>query len=254
MVGLEPRCRPLPKPCRQATALFLLALSAAVPARLGATTTSTSRPSTCFGTSSHGRLENGCQLPRAGAGFEAYSHVGVDAGRTFVHCRVRYVVVSAYESLHASHPEWRFVYGETGLRTGGPFPPHKTHRNGLSVDFMVPVRDSRGSVARLPDTAQTRYGYDTEFDHAGRAGALSIDFEALASHLAALAQSASEYGAPIRRVTFDPELQRRLRTTSAWPKIAHLPFTRRSAWVRHDEHYHVDFDVPCAPDRPGRQP
>jgi penicillin-insensitive murein endopeptidase len=26
---------------------------------------------------------------------------------------------------------------------------------------------------------------------------------------------------------------------------ANIPFMNRQAWVRHDEHYHVDFAFPC---------
>ena len=43
--------------------------------------------------------------------------------------------------LERTQPGVKFVYGETGWPDGGPMPPHRTHRNGMSVDFMVPVRD-----------------------------------------------------------------------------------------------------------------
>ena len=30
-----------------------------------------------------------------------------------------------------------------------------------------------------------------------------------------------------------------------------LPFMQGKPWIRHDEHYHVDFAVPCEPLREG---
>ena len=64
------------------------------------------------------------------------------------------------------------VYGETGKREGGPFPPHRTHRNGTSVDFMVPVRDADGDSVPLPTWPWNRFGYDLEFTLDGR-----LDFD-----------------------------------------------------------------------------
>ena len=27
--------------------------------------------------------------------------------------------------------------------------------------------------------------------------------------------------------------------------IEHVQFSKQRSWVRHDEHYHVDFSIPC---------
>jgi penicillin-insensitive murein endopeptidase len=48
-------------------------------------------------------------------------------------------------------------------------------------------------------------------------------------------------------VIFDPKLRLRLVGTPAWSDIKELPFMTKPAWIRHDEHYHVDFEVPCRP-------
>lgn len=67
--------------------------------------------------------------------------------RTDVHCTAAEIVIAAYEEMAKTHPDVELVYGETGLARGA-FEPHKTHQNGLSVDFFVPVRDGEGeSVA-----------------------------------------------------------------------------------------------------------
>ena len=95
--------------------------------------------STCFGSTADGSLENGWKLPSSGPNFEAYSSLGSLLGRTYVHSDVHDVVLTAYTALEEAAPDKVFVYGETGKKSGGEFDPHKTHRNGLSVDFMVPV-------------------------------------------------------------------------------------------------------------------
>jgi penicillin-insensitive murein endopeptidase len=202
--------------------------------------------STCLGTTSRGALRDGVQLPRAGDNFEAYSLAGHVAGRTYVHSAVRDVVLQAYASLQRARPGTLYVYGETGWREGGSFAPHRTHQNGLSVDFMVPVLDAQGRSRPLPCHLFNRYGYDVEFDRQGRVGELRIDAEAMAAHLVELQRAAQAHGVGIRVVIFDPALQPLLHRTSAWPALRRtLRFSPRPAWVRHDEHYHVDFVVPC---------
>ena len=205
------------------------------------------RPSVCFGTSAQGALRDGWKLPRSGANFRAYSDVGWFAGRTFVHSAVHAVVTDAYQRVAADHPEHRFVYGETGFAAGGSFKPHRTHQNGLSADFMVPVRDASGAIVELPTSAFQKFGYDLEFDDTGKLGELRIDFEAIALHLAALRHSAASRRVRIARVIFDPKLRAHLARTRGWSSIKDLPFMLKSPWIRHDEHYHVDFDIPCRP-------
>lgn len=206
---------------------------------------SSDQPSTCLGTSSRGALRDAWKLPRSGANFRAYSDVGWLLGRTFVHSRVHAVVLGAYARLAASDPAYPFVYGETGWAGGGRFRPHRTHQNGLAVDFMVPVRDSSGAVRELPTSPFHEFGYGLEFDKAGRLGDLRIDFAAIARHLSALKRAAASERVKIVRVIFEPELLPHLRVTPAWQDIADLPFMRKPAWIRHDEHYHVDFEVAC---------
>lgn len=203
--------------------------------------------STCYGTTSNGRIANACELPAGGDNFAPYSTVARWLGRTWVHCDVAKVIVSAYNSLAVSHPEKHYVYGETGLRTGGEFKPHKTHRNGLSVDFMTPVINAEGKSVPLPTSVTNKYGYAIEFDGEAQYEDLRIDFEAIAAHLAALKLSAKEHGIGIWRVIFDPELQPYLHETKAWVEISDITFSSKRSWVRHDDHYHVDFALECRP-------
>ena len=205
-------------------------------------------PSICYGTTSDGKLENGWKLPASGPNFSAHWTVGRLVGRSYVHSAVYAVVLEAYEQLGTEMPDRVFVYGETGWKDGGQFKPHKTHRNGLSVDFMVPVLDESGASVKLPSGVLNKWGYDLEFGSNGRLGDLRIDFDAIAEHIYQLDVIAREHGIGIWRVIFDPQLQPQLRNSPRWPYLEqNVQFSTKRSWVRHDEHYHVDFNVPCRP-------
>ena len=87
--------------------------------------------STYFGTTSDGRLEAGCKLPASGANFTAYSRVLRTAGRTYVHCDVREILLEAYRAL------------------GG----HRTPRR-----CSCTARPASGGAARSRRTGRTRTG------------------------------------------------------------------------------------------------
>lgn len=204
--------------------------------------------STCFGTPGNGRLEGGVTLPRSGPNFSAYGTVPVLAGRTHMHHKVRDAVVYAYGLLEKEAPGVRFVYAESGWARGGPFKPHKTHQNGLSIDLMVPVRDDTGASVPLPTHAFNRYGYDMEFDRHGRADTLRIDFDALGALILALDRAARAQWIAVQRVIFAPDLQARLYRSRHGPQVRQrVAIPTKRSWVRHDEHIHVDFTVPCQP-------
>lgn len=204
--------------------------------------------SVCFGTPQQGRLAQGVSLPLSGDNFAAYGLAPVLAGRTHMHETVRDTLLAAFASLHASHPDVRLVYAETGWKEGGPFRPHKTHQNGLSVDLMVPVRTADGRSVPMPTGLFNRYGYDMEFDHRGRADDLHIDFNALAALILALDQAARDQGIAVRRVIFAPDLQPQLYAAPDGRRVkSRVRIPTKPSWVRHDEHIHVDFAVPCQP-------
>jgi len=206
--------------------------------------------STCYGTTSDGRLEAGVKLPGEGVNFVSYSATAGLFGRTYVHSTVKKIILSAYKSLETEAPGKVFKYAETGFREGGRFRPHKTHRNGLSVDFMVPVTNKDGRSVYLPTHYFNKLGYNVEFDAHGRYDEYTIDYEAMAAHLVSLHKAAKEYGAELWRVIFDPKLQPPLFKTryGLYLKRA-IVFSKKRSWVRHDEHYHVDFRVKCQPNQ-----
>ncbi|CAG0988698.1 penicillin-insensitive murein DD-endopeptidase [Anaerolineae bacterium] len=201
-------------------------------------------PSTSKGTTADGSIENAKRLPSTGPNFTTYSRFGSLIGRTCVHDKVRSTVLGAYARLSNELPNREFVYAETGWPHGGGFWPHKTHENGLSIDFMVPVVTLAGDPTVLPTNLFNKYGYSVEFDKAGKNSKYSIDFEAMAAHLRAIRASAAEQGVGVKVVIFDTELQRRLFEAKGGQGLAALmKFSTKPAWVRHDEHYHIDFTV-----------
>jgi penicillin-insensitive murein endopeptidase len=205
-------------------------------------------PSRCFGTVGKGRIERSVKLPESGANFTSYASIASAMGRTHVHSTVNAIIVEAYGELAAASPSTRFVYGETGWPAGGRLRPHRTHQNGLSVDFFVPVRDAAGRSVVLPATLSNRLGYDIEFDQHARFNGMSIDFPAMAEHLYQLHIKANKHGVGIALVIVDPSFLPRLFATARGDFLKrNLPFMRRPAWVRHDEHYHVDFAIACLP-------
>lgn len=207
--------------------------------------------STSTGEIASGRLQQGRRLPTRGENFSSYSELGSLLGRTHVHSAVHDTLLDAYAALKSSHPRHRFVYAETGWPKGGSFAPHHTHQNGLSVDFVVPVvkRPSHGEDPPPPSSLYcglwNMWCYGVTFDAEGHTATHAIDFEALGAHLIALDDAARTHGTRIERVILAPDLRAHLLATSHGAAIEkRLQFLQGKAWVRHDDHYHVDFAKP----------
>ena len=202
--------------------------------------------SKCFGTTANGRLQGGVSLPLSGNNFSAYSVLGWTSGRTYVHSAVSDILIEAFRALERSAAGKTFVYGETGWKQGGRFKPHKTHQNGLSVDLMVPVL-LEGESVPLPGGMFNRYGYDIEFNKEGRYEDYRIDFEALAELIYQIHLAAKTNSVAIDRVIFDLPLQQHLWSTKRGEFLRQsVTFSKKAAWVRHDEHIHIDFGIACA--------
>jgi penicillin-insensitive murein endopeptidase len=204
--------------------------------------------SICYGTTSNGRLEHGVQLPGKGNNFISYSTTAEVLGRTYVHSTVKAIILASYKWLEKEMPDKVYKYAETGFKQGGQFKPHKTHQNGLSVDFMVPVTNRKGLSVHLPTHALNKFGYSIEFDNSGIYKKYTIDYEALAAHIVALDKAAKAQKVGLWRVIFDPQLQPFLMKTQYADYLkTNVQFSKKRSWVRHDEHYHVDFQIPCHP-------
>lgn len=210
------------------------------------TINSYAQDSLCFGNTSRGYIENAVQLPIRGDNFVVYNKLGYLLGRNYVHSKVLDVVIGTYSELAHKYPEIKYKYGETGWENGGNFEPHKTHQNGLSVDFMVPVVDKQGKSTYFSSDLSNKFGYGVEFNKKGKFENISIDFEAIALHLAHLHKVSLQQDIEIWRVIFAPEFRVKLLQTSQADYLRNnIKFMGNKAWIRHDEHYHVDFELKC---------
>ena len=131
---------------------------------------------------------------------------------------------------------------ETGHKSGGRFLPHRTHRNGMSVDFMTPML--KNGKPYQSHHIFNLWGYGWEFDDTGKKGKVSIDYETMARHIMAVYETAPKHGLRIKKVIFDPVLQPYLFQTETGKKLkGKFYFTRHRVSFRHDDHYHIDFEI-----------
>lgn len=199
-----------------------------------------------YGAGGCGKLEGGVALPCSGDNFAAFSTAACAAGRNYLHPLVQATVLDAYAALAKARPHRRWQYGEMGLRNGGSLWPHRTHQSGVSADFFVPVTGDDGRPTSLSISPLNKFGYGHELDAQGRLDDLSVDWKALAAHLLALERAGKKHGVKIGRVILTPDYHSRLFKEA--PELRHLRsrFLQQEAWIRHDEHYHVDFEIPRA--------
>ncbi len=212
------------------------------------------RDAIAYGTPGCGRLEGGVPLPCTGENFRATSPLVCMLGRNYVHPMVREILLSAYAELEGVEKPRHWIYGDTGHQEGKQFWPHHTHQHGLSVDFFFPV-DEKSNLSRpavLPTTIFTGLGYAIDFSNDGYFEEYTISWSAMADHLLALKKLAGLRGATIKRIILAPPLREQLLKREPRTRaLAHL-FSRSQAWFRHDEHYHVDFELPRKFRRPYR--
>lgn len=185
-------------------------------------------------------------LPFSGANFHANSAIGYGAGRYYLRGKAAATVVAAYEKLLHRFPHVRYVYGEMGWNGGGRFWPHRTHRQGMSADFMTPVytlgQAGNREPAVLPTNVFNQWGYHIRLDEQGSVASYQLDTAAMIAHLVALKEAGAVYGVHIKQVIFDPPLLRLLRADPAFSALKGVSFMERQAWFPHDGHYHVDFE------------
>lgn len=136
---------------------------------------------------------------------------------------------------------------EFSNKEGGKMFPHRTHQNGLSVDYMMPLKkdgvpnyelDKKGASHYLMDfDTEGRYVEDTD---------VSIDFNMAARHILELDKQARKKGMKIHKVIFNTDLKDELYESEYGKKLkfSGIYITRNLSKLindLHDDHYHVDF-------------
>ncbi len=195
----------------------------------------------------NGTLINGKILPFRGENYRYFDTASYLGGRAFLHGHVLTAIMQSYDSLAINHPGRIFTIMECSNKDGGKIPPHRTHQNGLSVDFMVPVIRNGLADYQL-DTIGASH-YLLTFDDEGKYVSdpkLQIDFDLIAEHILILQEAAEKNGLAIEKIIFKMELKDELYNSKFGKELKNsgIYVTKNlSSLINslHDDHYHIDF-------------
>lgn len=191
------------------------------------------------------------------------------AGRNFARAPVVATILDAAASLQASNHV--FVLADVGLKGGGKMLPHATHRDGRSVDILMPVVDDKGAPTRFPHSDDDGFGYCARFDADGKligtgwegkrpvkhpngngplckesneARPFFIDFGAVARLVAAIESAGAKRGLRVKQVVVAPEYVDKVLASDDGKKLdarVRAAFERKPVWTRHDDHMHIEL-------------
>jgi penicillin-insensitive murein DD-endopeptidase len=206
--------------------------------------------STSKGTVGKGSLVNGVKVPHDYRNFSYFSNLSYYIlGRCYVNAKVYNALLDTYETLEKKYPVERFMVMECSQKHGGKMVPHFTHQNGLSVDFMTPLKDKTGKQTTKYDHLGESH-YNLDFDENGvltKDKNVSIDFNVMAAHILAVDDAAKKNGLKISKVILKLNLKDNLFATKGGKEILRrkiyfaMKLTKKVNEV-HDDHYHVDFE------------
>lgn len=206
-------------------------------------------PSVSIGTVSNGSLKNGKLVPFSGKNFQYFDTSSYVNGRAFVNNKLKKTLIDTYRILDSILPERKFQIMECSNKEGGKISPHRTHQNGLSVDFMMPLVKNNKPCYNLDSLGANHYWLD--FDNNGqylKDKNISIDFNTLATYILTLNNCARKNGLKISKVILKLEFKPYLYSTESGKIIKNkgLYFaTKLTPLINslHDDHFHVDFEL-----------
>lgn len=201
------------------------------------------------GTVSNGSLKNGRIFPFKGPNFIYFDSTSYLNKHAFTHEKVHDAVLATYKTFETVLPAFEFGLMECSNEHGGKIWPHRTHQNGLSVDFMSPLLKNG-----IPSTDFNTIGlphYLMDFDKDGvytEDSAYAIDFNLIARHILELDKQAKKNGLRIEKVILKIALKDNLFATEYGKKLKNSGIyfaTNLSDLIDslHDDHYHVDFSI-----------
>lgn len=201
------------------------------------------------GTVSKGSLKNGRLFPFKGPNFVYFDSTSYLDKHAFVHEKVLQTVLKTYERFEQMLPAFEFGLMECSNEHGGKIWPHRTHQNGLSVDFMSPMLKNGVSTTDFNTLGLPHYLMD--FNDSGvytEDSTYSINFNLLAQHLLILNEEAKKHGLKIEKVILKIALKDELFATEYGQKLKNSGIyfaTKLSELIDslHDDHYHVDFTI-----------
>ena len=201
------------------------------------------------GVPGNGTLQNGKLFPFKGPNFAYYSEWSYLSGRAFMNHRLKQLVLESYYHLFAQYPNRRWRIMECSLEAGGKISGHRTHQNGLSIDFMTPLKKNNRAYYGLDDLGGKHYRLD--FNDEGKLcsdTSISIDFDMMGEHILSLNKFAKSHGLRIKKVILMKSLKDDLYAVPGGKMIRrkNIYITKnlpKSIDMSHDDHYHIDFEV-----------
>ena len=206
------------------------------------------RKSKSLGAVNNGSLIDGHLFPFKGNNYRYFDELSYTSGRAFLNSEVLKTALKAYEELEGTNKNRKYVVMECSHEKGGKLWPHRTHQNGLSIDFMMPLVMNGMPYYELDLLGARHYGLG--FDDQGRYeknNAVQIDFETVAQHLLALLAAGKKHRVRIKKVIIKVELKdelyagkygKQLKNSGIYVVRGLTPLINNL----HDDHYHVDFE------------
>jgi penicillin-insensitive murein endopeptidase len=205
------------------------------------------QPSMSIGTTGNGTLENAKLIPFSGKNFEYFDSGSYLMGRAYTNDKVLRTVLATYQDLDSVMPNRKFYIMEASKQFGGKLWPHRTHQNGLSIDFMMPMlKDNK------PYYGFTKLGvqhYQLHFNDNGTSEddeSIKIDFNTIARHILLLNRQAKKQRMKVSKVIikieykpylFATEYGKLLKKSGIYVVQSLTPAVNQL----HDEHFHIDF-------------
>lgn len=202
-----------------------------------------------IGTVSNGQLKNGKLLPFEGTNYRHFDTACYLQDRAYLNDKLLSAVLETYTHFEIIRPKRRFTIMECSGKHGGPLHPHRTHQNGLSIDFMMPLLKDGAPCYDYDNTGQEHYLLD--FNDAGQLTqdtAVAIDFELVAQHILVLDSIGKPKGVGVKKVIINTDLKdelfagkygKKLMSSGIYVVQSLTPLINGL----HDDHYHVDFGI-----------
>ncbi len=199
-------------------------------------------------TVSNGSLINGALFPFRGVNFQYFDTISYLNGRAFLNSKVKSIILNTYKEFETLESDRFFYIMECSNQHGGQMKPHRTHQNGLSVDFMMPLKKNKIPFYEL-DLIGVNH-YLLSFDNYGRYSKdpdVVIDFDLVAKHILLLNQNAKKKGFKISKVIIKIELKDELYNSKYGQELKESGIYIVKALSPlinslHDDHYHIDFE------------
>jgi len=197
-----------------------------------------------------GGLDNSYLLPYKGNNFSYFSPISYYVfDDAYTHEKVFKTLLSAYAICEKTNPNVKYHIMECSRKNGGNMLFHKTHENGLSVDFMIPIKKNNRQYKLLDQLGL--WHYLLSFDNDGNNKLIKnaqLDFESMARHILALDDASKVHGIRIKKVLFKIELKDNFYATPAGKEVRRRGIYLAKALPKvvnnmHDDHYHVDFEL-----------